>query len=367
MKKCFYILSLTIGILVCATVLVSCSSDNEKPEKEEQPSPLEGETFSSEDGCFSYTFINGGKELELKRVNHSGYIPEVGEYKGKNFPVTRIGNYACGEDTYISEIPEGIVSIGVGAFKYNTHWYIKLPSTLRIIEKEAFAFNKYLGKVDISNGITVIPNSAFAFCEKLESINIPESVKNIEEYAFNGCSNLANITIPNSVISIGVYAFYDCGLYSITIPGSVTTIGKGAFEGCQLKSLTLLEGVETIEEGAFANCKELSEVSLPNSLKIIGDIAFLSCKRLISITIPENVTSIGVAAFSDKQTSQGGKTISGEDCLKKVISLIDNPFPIDRAFGHNFNNYGILYVPKGTSEKYKSTEGWKEIQTIIEQ
>ena len=363
--KLSYLLSLALGLLAYSTVLISCSKDNENSEPEYYP--IEGDTFSSEDGCFRYTFINGGKEVELSSVNHSAYIPETAEYKGKNYPVTRIGDGACGSDTYISEIPEGIVSIGKKSFQKNTHPYIILPSTLRIIGDQAFEFNKYLEKVDISNGISIIPYFAFAFCKELDTINIPESVKNIEEGAFEGCTNLTNITIPNSVTSIGNSSFYGCRLPSLVLPGSVTSISKKAFCGCKIKSLTLLEGVEVIEEDAFADCKELSEVSLPNSLKSIGGGSFLGCKSLLSITIPKNVTSIGISAFSDTQFSKGGEDIGGEDCLEKAISMIDNPFPINRAFGYNFNNFGILYVPKGTLEKYKSTEGWREIQTIIEQ
>ena len=366
MKKSISILSLVIGILVYATVLTSCSKDNEQPEIE-QYLPKEGDTFTSEDGRFRYTFINGGKELELTSVNHSAGILEKEYYYGKYYPVTRIGGGACGSDTYISEVPEGIVSIGRGAFYLNTHEYIRLPSTLKIIEKQTFEFNTFC-KVDISFGTTDIEDYAFASCKNLDTINIPESVKSIGERAFLGCSDLSYITIPNSVTSIGAHAFYGCGLSSLTIPSSVTTISESSFSGCPIKSLTLPEGIEAIEEAAFASCKELSEVNLPNSLKSIGVNAFQQCKSLLSITIPKSVTSIGVSAFNTRvSTYIGNGNYNEEDRLMKVISMIDNPFPINRVFSDNFNNYGILYVPKGTIEKYKSTEGWKEIQTIIEQ
>lgn len=46
------------------------------------------------------------------------------------------------------------------------------------------------------------------------------------------------------------------------------------------------EGVVTIEEAAFCGCKRLSHVSIPESVKTIGDIAFYDCSSYISISTP---------------------------------------------------------------------------------
>ena len=63
---------------------------------------------------------------------------------------------------------------------------------------------------------------------------------------------------------------------------------------------------------------------------------------------------------------------SGWD-LPVVISLIENPFKIygkadeyNRTFSQNTFNNATLYVPAGTIDKYKATEGWKDFLFIEE-
>jgi hypothetical protein len=72
------------------------------------------------------------------------------------------------------------------------------------------------------------------------------------------------------------------------------------------------------------------------------------------------VTSIGDGAFNEAD-------------IPTVISLIENPFKITgktsdyyRTFSQNTFNNATLYVPKGTIDKYKATDGWKDFAHIEE-
>ena len=58
--------------------------------------------------------------------------------------------------------------------------------------------------------------------------------------------------------------------------------------------------------------------------------------------------------------------------MTTVVSLIENPFVIEgksssyRAFSENTFNNATLYVPVGTIDKYKATNGWKDFAYIVE-
>ena len=195
----------------------------------------------------------------------------------------------------------------------------------------------------IPNSVTTIGSYAFYDCSGLTSVTIPNSVTSIGYDAFRGCSGLKSVTIPNSVTSIGSGAFYNCtGLTTITIPNSVTSIGSSAFYnvlnivysgkatgspwgaksvngyvdgyfvysdatktnllGCLSNiegEVTIPNTVKSIGQNAFRGCKGITSVTIPNSVTSIGSSAFYNCSGLTSVTIPNSVTSIGSSAFSD--------------------------------------------------------------------
>ncbi len=259
-------------------------------------------------------------------------------------------------------IPESITSIGKGIIEgtayYNNekNWENNSLYLGNHLLRVKDVFEDY----KIKNGTNCIAGSAFVGCESLKSITIPNTVKCIGDDAFNYCTSLTSVTIPDSVISIGNSAFRNCydltsvnkgksvktigdnafcgcnSLISITIPDNVTSIGEGAFESCDsLTNVIIPNSVKSIGEGAFLECnsltnisvdinnnyyssdkdgilfnkdktvivqypagKEMTNYSIPDNVKKIGDYAFSFCMNLMSVTIPESVTSIGYAAFS---------------------------------------------------------------------
>ena len=266
---------------------------------------------------------------------------------------------------------------------------VTIPNSVTSIGSRAFYYCRGLTSVTIGNSVTSIGSEAFRSCSGLTSVTIGNSVTSIGSEAFRDCSGLkkvivkdiaawcgipfgdyysnplyyakhlysdedteiTDLVIPDGVTSIGSRAFYYCrGLTSVTIGSSVTSIGSSAFYDCSgLTSVTIGSSVTSIGSEAFSDCRGLTSVTIPNSVTSIGNYAFYGCSGLTSVTIPSSVTSIGSNAFSSCNN------------LATVVSLIEEPFKIDDStFSQLIYDNGTLYVPQGTTDKYKATDGWKK-------
>ena len=86
----------------------------------------------------------------------------------------------------------------------------------------------------------------------------------------------------------------------VTIPSSVQIIGSYAFHDCRsLKTVIDASGVTAIGRLAFGDCRALESITLPETLTTIGDFAFSGAEALKTIDIPRGVTSIGVYALAN--------------------------------------------------------------------
>ena len=174
-------------------------------------------------------------------------------------------------------------------------------------DQTTFDKTTYL-KYSINNGEATITGCNTSIFYKFE---IPAEfkgypVKYIGDNAFKGCALLTEITIPSSVVKIGYGAFYNCGkLEKINFSESVKEIGQSAFYGtayynngdnweenvlylnnCLIKynvnnysSYNVKDGTVLLADYAFAD-KNITKLSLPNSLKYIGDYCFDGCHSL---------------------------------------------------------------------------------------
>lgn len=129
--------------------------------------------------------------------------------------------------------------------------------------------------------------------------------------------------------SIGKNAFFNCkNISSVTIPESVTAIGEWSF--CQCTSLTSViipDGVAKIGDYSFLDCSSLTSVIMKEGILEIGCRAFAKCKSLISITIPNSVIRIDSDAFEDIANVNYKGYASGRPWRAKNINgTIDGDF-----------------------------------------
>ena len=277
-----------------------------------------------------------------------------------------------------------VVAIGNEAFKSATGITgVIIPTTIKTLEYSAFEGCINLSSVNLGS-IETISFDAFKGCKSLKSIKIPKSLKNGSiSPMFTDCINLTSITFEEGLTVIPQYLCATTGITEVTIPSTVKEIGHNAFEGCINLSSVNLGSIETISFDAFKGCKSLKSIKIPKSLKN-GSISpiFTNCTNLTSITFEEGLTVIpqylcattGITEITVPNTVKEIGNNAFTDCkgLKK-ITILDNVTKLgffsmepknDSVFKNHNNDLTIYCYEGSTAAKYAINNNIKYVYLI---
>ncbi len=135
---------------------------------------------------------------------------------------------------------------------------------------------------------------------------LPAEAAEVEVTAYNGSER--NCTVPSQTTVSGTtytvvgtkntFQFNDY-VKEVTLPVTLRTIGDSTFCRCSsLETVNIPLGVTSIKGNAFRRCTSLKKIELPSTLTELGDFVFFACDALEGIVIPEGVTTIGRQALS---------------------------------------------------------------------
>ncbi len=117
---------------------------------------------------------------------------------------------------------------------------------------------------------------------------------------------LDEIIIPETYNGVAVTRINECGfegcknLTKITIPDTITEIGEYAFNKCKsLTSITIPDTVKIIPEYTFSECESLTEVIIPNSVTVYS-WAFMDCYNLENVYLSGRTNELNVAIDNDE-------------------------------------------------------------------
>ena len=170
---------------------------------------------------------------------------------------------------------------------------VQVPSTIggyavQVIGARAFQGNTVLESVELPDGLTTIYAYAFEKCTSITSIHLPDSITTMGYKVFGGCSNLVSANYPVNWVN------------SPSGNGSNSYEYGNVFSGCpKLTEIEIPEGVKVIAPHSFANLTTLTSVTLPSSLTEIGAYAFAGATGLTEVTFPSNTKTIRDYAFAD--------------------------------------------------------------------
>lgn len=238
--------------------------------------------------------------------------------------------------------------------------------------------------------VAAIGSGAFKNNNELTSVTLPNTIKHIADYGFSNCNSLSPISIPDSVESIGSGAFYRNRFNTLHLPGSLKYINNTAFSYTTLVNTKVIIPAEVtrIQYAAFRGSnisayevsahnqryssidgvlfnkkfnklvnyptqKEGNRYVIPNGVRTIRDYAF-ECDKLSSIVIPSSVTRLQrVALFNCPSLT----------CLEAQATT--PPFVEPDGF-RGVNKSCLIVVPKGCVKKYKTAQGWRDFENIVD-
>ena len=217
--------------------------------------------------------------------------------------LTAIGDGALTGST-IEEIviPASVTSIGRGAFAACTRLKtIAIPATVTEAGTHLLTSCTALTRARVMSG--AVPASAFAGCTALAEVTLGGNTAAIGDDAFAGCTSLRQLDIPASVRRIGDRAFARSGVERVELAHctALAEVGVEAFAHCpELTAAALPASLARMGRGVFFDSHSLGAVTLPSALKTLPALTLKGVEGVYdaSALLPEGLDSIGTLAMA---------------------------------------------------------------------
>ena len=277
---------------------------------------IKGGTYSAASDAEMFRAYEG-TELDV-RVYGGTFNKDVSEFVAENCEQTqKDGSYVV--DSSI----KGTAGEGV-------NWHINYKGTLTIsgtgkMVTEWYSppweeYNELITSVVVEEGITEISGSAFCYAINLKTAFIPSTVSVIGSAVFDGCESLEEIKVHDDNVnykSIDGVVFSEDEKILIIYPSN-----KAGNE------YDIPDSVTTIYDDAFRKVKNLDSLSIPDTVKSIGNGAF-SYSKIDSIVLGNGITKISKQCFEGSAVKSIVISDSVEEikyaafwCCQKLETLI---------------------------------------------
>lgn len=338
-----------------------------------------------------YAFIRskGVESLDLGDCDaKDGIIPDYAFFDPQIQGVT-------GEDVQILPLsylvlPGNSRTIGQNALSYLRLQDFSLPGQIATLDNNAFVgFDLQGGNLVLPESVTSLGCMSLGLMRNIGTLHVPQSVTYMDEDVF-AFSKIGSVVLADGLTFIGERAFIQTDIEQIAIPASVTSLGQSAFSGCTAKKIVIGDGVKSIPQFCFFNCAELKEVLLGANVEEIHTMSFENTPSLSAITLPKNTKNAYARSFKNSGlhsvSIESAETVlrpSSFATLNKNLTDIycfsaKPPTIYEEGLGMAFcdtsdegwNNYVCrdinVHVPKGCSDKYRSTMGWNWFSNMID-
>lgn len=251
----------------------------------------------------------------------------------KNLETATIGDSATVVPHCFASNVDALKTLRVGKNVQSIGWYLGDRSNIDTLKwdskmcLEGTAHGNICNLI-MSDSVKYLPPICFAGLD-FEKLRFSRSLEVIDHGAFNGCPYFTNLVLPDSLRLIGDFAFMSCpNLTEVTIPERVDTIYQAVFNDCpklervffnatncshsvkwpdknahgifssKVREVTFGPGVSSIPGFLLWGCQEITELTIPESVRHIGCSAFGN-SGLKRLTIPRNVETMDQYALAN--------------------------------------------------------------------
>jgi hypothetical protein len=285
---------------------------------------VDGDKGTTIDGI-NYTFNKDDATATVTGGNNGTMtIPNTVTYDGKTYNVVTIGNGAFSKWNGNMTIPASIKVIennafhgasGTVTFENNSQIKTIGNNAFKVNNKVTLTVNNFNCSEETSIGNGNLINDG-GYLEKADTVcpftfTLKNGVATITGY--NGSETA--LVIPKTVfdgkgqytvVAIGQSAFKEKNITSVTISETVTSIGNYAFKDCKsLVTITLSDSITSIGTNAFENVGKDTTgatVTIPASVVTIGSSAFFKFKGTVTFEDGSKIETIGKRAFNDQNS-----------------------------------------------------------------
>ena len=327
--------------------------------------------FTACDNLTNFNFLGSCK---LKTIETNAFA-DMTKLKEFNFPatVTNIGANAFGNTPSMEKVTfddnSTVISFGEGAFSNSGIKSIKIPASVKSINKDAFKNCNVLERVDVPAGCTSIHPEAFKFDTKLANINVDATnpkYSSVQGILLNKSKNELLIfppgkartdftLLPPSITKIGDYAFYEgsANFTNIVIPAKVNTIGIRAFGlNPALKTVTLLcdkmipsskidQGANTMsfDDGTVASDKASQHITVYVRKSLLAQYQADPFWKKFTLKPSFTVNAEGTTSSTDEYIPTSGNTV---DFLSTTADVQTFVLPKEVVYNNQTYKVGLI-------------------------
>lgn len=354
--------------------------------------------FDFQSAGIYYNIAGNGKSVsvtyaDLNNGTYSGHvtIPAQVTYRMTTYPVKAVDNHAFFNCTGLLSVtlPEGITKVGDQAFSHCSGLTsVTFPSTLQRLQDYAFEYCSGLTSVSLPAATSQVGMGAFSYCYALEEIDVDPAnpmLHTVDGVLYSrdhtmlmqypAAKYMETLELEPECTSISLYAFAPA-LYldNIRLGASVAGVMDGLFADClSLRSIevdpanplyTSVDGMLLSADGkrllAYPIGSIHPECRVPDGVETLADMALCGAGLLESLTLPESLRSIGDFALSTLPR------------LTEVTSLALTPpespvtafNPTGTLFDADVYSRATLHVPAEALNAYSRDSDWGRFATI---